>query len=141
MLKFLVRIAMFVFGVALLIDTGLPIKLEALQVDQHTSSTHRERTAGRDGTWADTSYTLHLIGGRVSSCSVGYSAYGRLKDGETIDVSATKLFKTCVRIAKGEEVIEEDKYWRILVFLGGCLLVAAAFGWIEQDDDGSFRFS
>lgn len=139
LLKLLARIAMFIFGVVLLIDTGLPVKQETLQVDRHTSSTQSERTNGRDSTWADTSYTLHLVGGRVSSCSVGYSAYGRLKDGDTVGISATKLFKTCTRITKGDELIEANKYWRIFAFIGGCLLIAAAFGWVETDDDGGFR--
>lgn len=141
MLKLLVRIAMFCFGVILLIDTGLPTRQEDLRVDQHTSSRTHERAGGRDATWADTSYTLHLVGGQASSCSVGYAAYGRLKDGDTVGVSSTKLFKNCIRITQGAEVIEANKYWRILGFIGGCLLIAAAFGWVEQDEDGAFRLS
>ena len=70
----------------------------------------------------------------------GHSAYGKLKDGDTVSVKATKLFKNCIRIAKGEEVIESDKYWKIFAVIGGLLFIAAAFGWVRRDDDGGFVF-
>lgn len=137
MFKLLARFVMFMVGVVLLLDIGLPTSTESLQVDQHTSHTERRSSSGIGGRWADTSYTIHLLGGRVSSCSVGYSTYGKLKDGDTVGVHATKLFKSCIRITKGEEVIEVDKYWKILALVGGGLLIAAAVGWLQTDDDGS----
>lgn len=141
MLKLLIRCVMFVVGVIVLVDVGLPTSAESLQVDKHTSSTERRATNGSDARWADTSYTLHFVGGKVSSCSVGYAAYGKLKDGDKVDVNATKLFKSCIRIAKGEEVLESDKHWKIFAVVGGLLLIAAAFGWVQRDDDGSFGLS
>jgi len=141
LIKLLIRCAMFIAGVVLLADIVLPTGVELLQVDKHTSSTERRPINGTDARWADTSYTLHFIGGAVSSCSVGYSAYGKLKDGDAVNVKATKLFKNCVRISKDEEVIQSDKYWKIFALIGGCLFIAAAFGWVQRDDDGSFGIS
>ncbi len=132
---------MFVMGLVLLLDAGLPSKGESLQVDRHSSSVeHHTNSSGHAG-GTDTSYTLHFVGGRVSSCSVGYAAYNQLKDGDTVDVRATKVFKTCVRIAQGEEVLQWDKYWKLMGFIGGCLLIAAAIGWIKSEDEGGIRFS
>ena len=141
MFQFLSRVAMFIVGVVLLIDIGLPTSTETLSVDRHTSSRERLSNGGWSARWADTDYTLHFIGGRVSSCSVGYSAYGRLKDGDAVDVQATKLFKSCIRIAKGGEIIESDKYWKILAFGVGAVLIAVALGWLRSDDERDFRSS
>jgi len=139
MLKLALRFAMFIAGVALLLDIGLPTTIESLQVDQHTSRDGDRQHGGFSGRWADTSYTLHFIGGRVSSCGVGYSAYTRLKDGDKVEVQETKLFKNCIRISRGEEVIESDKHWKLFALVGGCLLIAAAIGWLETDDEGGVR--
>ncbi|WP_255991633.1 hypothetical protein [Chitinolyticbacter albus] len=117
-------------------DTGLPTRREELQVDRHTSSTQYERVGDRHGTQADTSYTLHFTGGRLSSCSVGYSAYGRVEDGETVSIRSTRLLKTCIRVSKGDEVIHENKFWRIFGFFFGCLLIGVAFRWLEHNEDG-----
>jgi hypothetical protein len=127
---------MFIAGVVLLLDIGLPTSLETLQVDQHTSSVDRSTSSGIDSRWADTSYTLHLIGGRVSSCSVGYSTYAKLKDGDTVGVQATKLFKNCIRITRAEEVVEAEKHWKLFALIGGCILIAAAIGWLKTNDEG-----
>lgn len=139
MFKFLVRCVMFIAGIAIILDITLPIRTERLQVDQHTSQTqvdHRPISGG-DSRWADTHYKIQLIGGVVSSCSVGYSTYGKLRDGDTIEVKSTKLLKNCIAIARGEELLESDKYWRILAILLGGLLVAGAVGWLKgNDSDG-----
>jgi hypothetical protein len=141
MFKLLLRVAFFIIGVVLLLDIGLPTRVEQLQIDQHTSQTqidHRP-TRSADSRWADTSYTLHLIGGRISSCSVGYSTYSRLQDGDTVDVQSTNLFKNYIRIARGNEVIESNKHWKLFGLIGGILLIAAGIGWLKTDDDSSIR--
>ena len=137
MFKFLVHCLLFIAGVALIADIGLPIRAEQLQVDQHTSRTQTDyrATRGGDSRWADTSYKLHLIGGNLSSCSVGFSSYSRLKDGDTVNVQSTKLFKNCIRIARGEEVIESDNHWKLFALIFGSLLIAVAVGWLKGDDD------
>jgi hypothetical protein len=139
MLKLVLRIAMFIAGVALVLDIGLPTTAESLQVDQHTSHEGGTQQGGVNGRWADTSYTLHLIGGRASSCGVGHSAYTRLKDGDKVDVVTTRLFKNCIRISQGDEPIESDTHWKLFALIGGCLLIAAAIGWLQTDDEGAVR--
>jgi hypothetical protein len=132
---------MLIVGIVLLLDILLPTSTESLQIDQHTSSTEQRPSAGTNARSADTSYTLHFAGGRVSSCSVGYSAYWKLKDGDTVVVQATKLFKNCIRITRGEEIVQANKYWKLLALIGGGLLVAAAIGWLKTEEDGSLRIA
>ena len=136
MLKFLLRCLFFMAGVALLCDIGLPTRAETLKVDQHTSRVNDGMSGRRDSSAGDTSYTLHLIGGEVSSCSVGYAAYNRLHDGDTVEVRSTRLFRQCFRIAHGDEVIEVNRYWRWIAAVIGCVLIATAIGWLRQDEDG-----
>ena len=137
MLKLLVRCALFIAGIALILDIGLPIRTEQSQVDQHTSQTqtdHRPTRTG-DSRWADTSYKIHLLGGSLSSCAVGYSAYANLKDGDSVEVQSTRLFKTCVRISRGTDVIEVDQHWKLFALALGGALIAIAIGWLKNDDD------
>ena len=76
-----------------------------------------------------------MVGGVVSSCSVGYAAYGNLKDGDRVEVQSTQLFKTCFRLTRGEEVIEANKYWKLFALICGGLLIALAVGWLKSNDD------
>jgi hypothetical protein len=136
-LKFLVRCTLFIVGVVFILDIGLPIRTEQNQVDQHTSQTqtdHRQTRTG-DSRWADTSYKIHLVGGSFSSCSVGYSAYATLKDGDSVEVQSTRLFKTCIRISRGTDVIEVDKHWKLFALAFGGVLIAIGLGWLKNDDD------
>ncbi len=137
MVKFLVRCVLLIVGAVLLADIGLPTRTEQLQVDQHTSQTQADFRATRSGDsrWADTSYQIHLVGGTVSSCSVGYSTYANLKDGEGIEVQSTRLFKTCIRLARGTAVIEENRHWKWYALAIGGLLIAFGIGWLKGDDD------
>lgn len=137
MVKLLVRCIFFIVGIALILDAALPTRMESLQVDRHTSHTETEhRTAsGGDSRWADTKYTLHLIGGVLRSCSVGHAAYAELKDGDAIDVQSSKLFKTCVHISRAGVVIESFQHWKWFALIGGVVLLAAAIGWLKSDDD------
>ena len=130
---------MFVAGVVILLEMWLPVQTQQLRVDQHTSRFEPDINPNnryRRG-WGDTSYTIKLVGGAVKSCSVGYAAYTKLKDGDTVDVTATKFLGQCRRIARGDEVLESrmEKQW--LIIMAGCLLIAFAIGVIKGDDDGS----
>jgi len=130
--KFLFRCVLFIAGLALIADTGLPARHEQVRVDLHTSEQDTDRRGFGTG---DTHYTLHLIDGVVSKCSVGHALYTRLKDGDRIEVSSTQLFKNCIRIAQGEDVFQDDKYWKYVGLVVGALLIATAFGWLRSDDD------
>ena len=132
MFTFLFRCCLFIAGLIVIADTGLPTRIEQLRVDRHSSSFKSDPRGAGVG---DTSYTLHLIDGAVSTCSVGYALYSRLKDGDGIEVRSTRLFKNCIRISQGEEVLEDDHYWKYAGLIFGALLIATAFGWIRSDDD------
>ncbi len=132
MFRFLFRCCLFLAGLTLIADTGLPTRIEQLRVDRHTSSFNSDHHGPGSG---DTSYTLHLIDGVVSTCSVGHALYTRLQDGDRIEVRSTRLFKNCIRISQGDEVIQDDKYWKYIGLLFGALLIASAVGWLRSDDD------
>ncbi|WIV97976.1 hypothetical protein [Kinneretia aquatilis] len=143
MLTFLGRCIFFFLGSALLADVALPTRIETLLVEQHTSQTQtaQRSTPSTDSRWADTSYKLHLSGGGPSSCSVAYSTYSKLKDGDSIEVRSSKVFRTCVHIARGEEVFESDGLWKWIALFSGLLLIAASFGWVKSDSGDGEGFS
>lgn len=138
MSRFIFRCSLFIAGLAFIADTGLPTRVEQLRVDQHTSYSKNDPHGPGAG---DTSYTLHLIGGVVAKCSVGYAIYTRLKDGDGIEVRSTRLFKSCIRISQDDDVIQDDKHWKYIGFLFGALLIASAVGWLRSDDDDRSRIS
>lgn len=126
MFQSLGRCVAFVIGVMLIADIAMPTRVEQLQVDRHTSASKRT---------ADTDYTLHLVGGAVSSCSVGHATYNRLNDGDRVEVQSTKVFRHCIRLAQGDDVIEKYHHWQLFVGACGLLLIAVAVGWVRSGDD------
>lgn len=49
-----------------------------------------------------------------------------------------KALQNCIRIARREELLESDKYWKLFALICGGLLIAVAVGWLKSDDeDGS----
>jgi hypothetical protein len=130
MLKVLIRVVVFVVSLGLLVDVLLPVRTEALTVDLHSS--HEDTRPHR----FDTSYTLQFAGGTTGSCSVGFTAYSSLKDGDPVDVQASKLFKHCVAISKDGRTVESDKYWRLWHVIIAAFLMAVALGWIDLDTEG-----
>ncbi len=118
---------MFVFGVVLLLDVALPTRTEPLRVDRHTSN--------NAGARIDTSYALHFVGGQLGSCSVGYAAYTKLKDGDAVVVQSTKLLKNCLRITQDEVVVESNRYWKLFALFGACALILGASGWIKSTEE------
>lgn len=139
MIKLLSRFLLFILAILMLCDSGLPARQEDLRVDQHTS--HVEHSHQPHGRWADTSYELHFVGGHLSSCSVGYSAYNSLKDGDAVNVRSTRVLGNCIEIRRGSETIETGKYWRWFGLIIGLVFLAMAFGWIKSDDEDGRRYS
>jgi hypothetical protein len=132
-LKLLVRCVLFLCGLAMLADVVLPGRTEQLTVDRHSS-----RLQGGPGA-EDTTYEVHLAGGVVHTCSVGYVAYSSLKDGDAVEVRSTRLWRACTRMTRSGEVVLPSGYWWLVTLFGGCILVAAAIGWLkggDGDDDG-----
>ena len=141
MFSLLVRIVLFVVGIAMMLDTTLPTRNEEVKVDLHRNSTTKERTINADGTKTvdiNSHYQLYFIGGKVDYCNVGYDAYTRLKDGDKISVRSTKIFEKCIQISKDEEPIKDERYWRMMTCIIGLLCIAAAFGLIDFDSDNGF---
>lgn len=107
------------------------MRTHQLHVDRHTSSTQiNSRTSS-----GDTSYTVHLVGGSLSSCDVGYRTYTSLKDGDSVEVQSSHLFKKCISVTRDGEVIETSRYWRLFELIGAMFLIAAAIGWLKSGDD------
>lgn len=71
----------------------------------------------------------------MSKCSVGHALYKRLEDGDSIEVRSTRIFKNCIRISQGDDVMQDDGHWKYIGLVFGALLIAAAFGWLRSDDD------
>ena len=129
MLTFLTRFAFLLLGLLALIEAWLPLRHDQVRIDRHTSN-ETTRTVR-----SDTNYKLQLIGGRVSSCSVGFNTYSSLKDGDQVEIDTTRFLKNCARIAKGDEVLESGKHWRAVETIFGLLALAVAFGWIGIGDE------
>jgi hypothetical protein len=138
-IRLLSRIFLFIIAILSLSDSGLPPRQEELRVDQHSSFV--EHNHQPHGAWADTTYKLHFVGGHLSSCSVGYSAYTGLKDGDAVAVRSTRVLGNCIEIRRGGEIISNSKYWRWFGLAIGLLFLAMAFGWIKSDDEDGRRYS
>lgn len=134
MLKFLFRCALFCFGLALVVDAALPMRTHQLHVDRHTSSTQINARLS-----IDTSYTVHLVGGNLSSCDVGYATYTALKDGDSVVIRSSNLFRKCISIDRDGERIESNQYCRWFELAGALLLIATAIGWLKSGDEESDR--
>jgi hypothetical protein len=135
MFKLLIRVACFFAGVLFLLDAGLPTTTQEMHVDGHTSHIDTKRW----NTSHDTSYSVKFVGGRLNSCSVGYSAYNQLNDGDTVTIKSSKILGECIRIERADQEVYQDRFWKIFRFVGGLLLLAVAFGWIESTDDDEER--
>jgi hypothetical protein len=116
------RLAMFIVAVLLAVDAFSAERIETLRVDRHV----------RVARWHhDDDYQLHFVGGRVDSCSVGWSAFNALDDGDIVSVDTSRVFKSCDGIRRGEEVITRARLRKWLLLVPMLILLAAAFGWIE----------
>lgn len=132
MFVILFRFACLLVGGVLLVEAWLPTRLAQVSVDRHS----RPSTTLNPQFASDAPYKLHLVGGTVSSCSVGHRAYSSLNDGDAISVQATRLTRSCVRIVRDGEVIEADTNWRLIATGIALLTLAVAFGWLRADYDG-----
>jgi len=110
------------------------MRTHQLHVDRHTSSTQINARQS-----SDTNYTVHLVGGNLSSCDVGYATYTALKDGDSVIIRSSNLFKKCISIDRDGELIESNKYWRWFELAGALLLIATAIGWLKSGDEESDR--
>ena len=133
------RLAMFIVAVLLAVDAFSAERSESLRVDRHVRVSRWHQ--GDD-------YRLDFVGGRVESCTVGWSAFSALDDGDVVSVETSRVFKSCDGIRRGDEVISRARSHKWLLLVPIAILLAAAFGWIQfdrrnDDDDrrGGWWFS
>ena len=106
-------------ALALAFDAFMPATTSTAHVDRHAMSEQ----------WRmQTRYTLYFVGCRVDECSVGYSAYTTLKDGDAVTLTTSRVFKTCEVILRDDEVIEKPGAGRWLVLVVIAFLLAGGFG-------------
>jgi len=124
------RLAMFIVAVLLAVDAFSAERNESLRVDRHVRISRWHR--GDD-------YRLDFVGGRVESCTVGWSAFNALNDGDVVSVDTSRVFKSCDGIRRGDEVISRASVHKWFLLIPIAMLLAAAFGWIRFerriDDD------
>jgi len=130
LIRSLARIAFFIFGIALLVEAGLPEIVETSTIERHHTSTSTTRNGNISH--EESSYALNLGGPRITSCAVSASAYAGLQDGDSVEVRATYLLKSCTYIARGHEVfVAGGSQTKSLGVIGGIALIAAAFGLLK----------
>ena len=134
------RFVCLIVGIVLLLDIFLPTRIEPLKVDLHSINVYNAQNNRPINAIADIEFRLHFDGGRLSSCSVGYAAYSRLRDGDSVNIQETKILKRCIGISKDGQIIQSNKYWRLLEMLFGFLLIAVGFGWLKGDDNRDSNF-
>jgi hypothetical protein len=125
------RLAAFIIALLLAIDAFCAVRTETLRVDGHSRVSRWRR---------DDDYRLHFVGGRVDSCDVGSSAFNALRDGDEVVVDTSRVFKSCDRIRRGDEVLAHANLRRWFALIPIAVLLAAAFGWIQfERRDGDDR--
>jgi hypothetical protein len=118
------RLAALLIALLLAIDAFSAQRNETLRVDRHVRLSHWHH--GDD-------YRLEFVGGRVDSCTVGWSAFNALDDGDVVTVNTSRVFKSCEGIRRGEVVISQAHQRKWLLLVPMAILLAAAFGWIQFD--------
>ena len=125
------RLAALLIAFLLAIDAFSAQRNETLRVDRHVRLSHWHH--GDD-------YRLEFVGGRVDSCTVGWSAFNALNDGDVVSVDTSRVFKSCDGIRRGDEVITQSRWRRWFLLVPMLILLAGVFGWIQFDrridDDG-----
>jgi len=128
MLEFLFRLFLLGAGCVALADAFVAPVTESVLVDLHTQSTRRT---------LETRYTLHFAQSRTDTCSVGYSTYSALSDGDEVLLSTTRIGRECIKIERQGQVILRDTHWRWWRLLAVALFVLAALGrgsWSSHSD-------
>ena len=124
------RLAALLIAILLAIDAFAAARVETLRVDRHV----------RNARWHQgDDYRLVFAGGRVESCSVGWSAFNAVNDGDEVTLDTSRVFKSCAGIRRGDEVIARAALHKWLLLVPIALLLAAACGWIRferrRDDE------
>jgi len=131
MLEFLFRLFLFGVGCVALADTFVAPVTESVVLDLHTQSTRRT---------LETNYALHFGRSRTGSCSVGYSTYRALSDGDEVLLTTTRIGRECIKIERHGQEILRDAHWRWWRVLAAVVFFAAAFGKGQWSSSSDSRF-
>lgn len=126
MLKTVIRILFLGFGLVLLLDALLPDITEHVAISRHYSYVGSQGS-GRNYHRSD-NYVLEFDRGLVKSCGVSPSLYTRLKDGDELDVSGSRFFKTCTRLRQGSESLRYSKFFTVIRIVAGIFLILGGLG-------------
>ncbi len=125
MVKIIARVLFFTFGLAVIFDALLPNRVEHVEIDGHDHYTTRDRTRS---SFDENHYRLNFSRGAIGHCDVGYSAYSALKDGDPVDVKATRLFNRCTDVRYEGRSVFGSRVPTFAIAAGGIALVLAALG-------------
>ena len=115
-----------VIATLLLTDAFLPAVELVYKIDRHRII---------DEGFLSKKYELVLIGGPAKSCDVGYSAYTAVKDGDSVTLKSSRIFRACWMIRFDNQVIHREYYGRLLFLILGFGAFAVGSGWIKSDED------
>jgi len=105
----------------------LPARFEStiIQKHEHTSAF----TLGRSSDTPD-DYTIHLSGGKTSSCEVGRAAYQELKDGETVRIRTSAILGSCFSVATEHGTIYSNRWLNLTLLAGGFSMLLVGLGFL-----------
>ncbi|GEM_PF-1996307 len=113
MLQRLIPLACLIGGLALIVDYFAPPRRQMSAIESRSS-------------WVDMEgegvYRITLSGGELSLCDVDSDAYEALKVGDRVEISASHLFDSCTRVARGEEVVFSTWAQPLVALVFGVLL-------------------
>lgn len=113
MLHRLIPLALLFGGLALIVDYVAPPRRQASVVESLS-------------TWSDmegeTIYEAKLSGGELTYCHVDSDAYAALKQGDRVEIAASHLFDSCMRVVRGEDVVYATRAQPLVALLFGVLL-------------------
>lgn len=114
MLQRLVPLLFLFGGLALIVDYFAPPRREVAVIESRTNELDME---------GEGVYRLALTGsGELTRCDVDSDAYERLKEGDWVEVDASHLFDSCIRVARGGDVVYSTWAQPLVALVFGVLL-------------------
>ena len=130
----ILRIAALLFGMAVFFDSVLPLQHETVTVDSHSQFVNEDKyRQSTSKNFTDIEYSLYFLSSKARSCNVGYDAFRRIKDGDEVDVTYTKLLKRCATVAPtGERPPSPEKLYRLMGAVFGLVAILGGLGIIKS---------
>lgn len=128
MFKKLIRIALFVFGLASIIDGGLPTISEELRVADHGTDASHD--------FNDSDYRVTFNDSKVDYCKISSAGYDTLKDGDVVTVRSSRLLHHCTEIKRDDGIVYKSHWWKLgCLFVGAVCIAMALYSSLDNDDD------